>query len=356
MDTQELVGIPPGQDGENWRGLIRARHFRIKEHAHLVNHEFVAGNPERFNFGISTFVPLVDAPAHVAACFSPPFGAHQPTSAEDIAELMNGVDLNGKRNIIFLGHDTLGDVRYLQNLGFDPMKVENLLEALDTAVMYRVWRREQQPTSLSRILYEFDIAGYNLHNAGNDAVFTVQAMLAICVREASMRGSPELENMRETKKSARLAEALEEAQKRVNEEAEGWSDYDLDGDGGAPVPISISPPRLAPAHVASQTPSDSNSRGISRGRGRGRGGPQGTLYNPRQAAGGYGNNRGNAGGRSDHGQGGSARGPYRGGYSGQREKRSRGDGAPRIRGRGRGPSNTSSNNAREDQARLIDLN
>lgn len=129
LDTRELAGVAPGHDGENWRGLIRARHFRVKEHAHLVNSDFVAGVPDRFDFGTSTFVALADAPTHVAACFSPPFGAHHSNGAEGIINLMNGVDLHERRNIIFLGHDTLGDVRYLQNLGYDPLKVDNLLFA-----------------------------------------------------------------------------------------------------------------------------------------------------------------------------------------------------------------------------------
>jgi hypothetical protein len=186
------MGVPPGRDGENWRILIRARHFRIKEHAHLVNSEFVNGYPEGFDFGTSTVVSLADAPAHVASCFAPPFGAHHSNGVDNITDFLKGIDFSEKRNIIFLGHDTLGDVRYLQTLGYDPLKVDNLLEALDTAVMYRVWRRELNPTSLGRILYDFDIAGYKLHNAGNDVVYTVQAMLGICVREASIRGSPEL--------------------------------------------------------------------------------------------------------------------------------------------------------------------
>ncbi|KAF2633146.1 hypothetical protein BU25DRAFT_355212 [Macroventuria anomochaeta] len=263
LDTRELASIAPGQDGENWRGLIRARHFRIKEHVHLVNSEFVNGQPEGFDFGTSTIVSLAEAPAHVAACFSSPFGAHHTNGVESLCDLMGGVDLNEKRNIVFLGHDSLGDVRYLQNLGYDPMKVENLLEVLDTAVMYRVWRREQNPTSLGKILYDFDIAGYKLHNAGNDAVFTVQAMLGICVREASIRGSPELDSMRSSEKSARLAVALEEAQQKANEEADGWSDHEQDNDVGAPVPLSVSPPKLAPAHTSSDTPSDTNGRGAS---------------------------------------------------------------------------------------------
>lgn len=186
LDTKDLVDTAPGPDGEAWRKLIKARHFRIKEHRHLVNSEFVQGHPDGFDFGESTFVSLEDAPAHVASCFQPPFGVHASNTAE--AELirigLQEVDLNEKRKLVLLGHDTLGDIRYLQQLGYDPVKVENIIEAMDTAKMYQAWRRDSQPTSLGRIMNDFDVAAWKLHNAGNDAVYTVSALRAISHAES----------------------------------------------------------------------------------------------------------------------------------------------------------------------------
>jgi hypothetical protein len=174
LDTRDLVGVAPGEDGVAWRQKIKGRHFRINENRHLVNHEFVPGHPDGFDFGESTFIDLKDAPVRVAACFNPPFGLHASnTDVDDISNLLQTLDLSEKRNIIFLGHDTLGDVRYLQQLGYDPMKVENIIEAMDTAKIYQAWRRDSQPTSLGRILVDFDIIGWKLHNAGNDAMYTV---------------------------------------------------------------------------------------------------------------------------------------------------------------------------------------
>jgi hypothetical protein len=177
LDTRDLVGVAPGQDGEEWRKIIKARHFRINEHRHLVNYEFVHGHPDGFEFGVSTFVDLKDASTHVAACFNHPFGAHPSNTPEK--EMVNialrGLDLDEKRNLVFLGHDTLSDVRYLQQLGYEPMKVESIIEAMDTAKIYQAWRRDPQPTSLGRIMNDFDVAAWKLHNAGNDAVYTVSA-------------------------------------------------------------------------------------------------------------------------------------------------------------------------------------
>jgi hypothetical protein len=64
-------------------------------------------------------------------------------------------------------------------------------------------------------------------------------MLAICVREATIRGSTELETMRQQDKAARLAAAQEAAIQRAAEEAEGWSDSEAVGDGGAPIPLKV---------------------------------------------------------------------------------------------------------------------
>ncbi|KAF1951969.1 hypothetical protein CC80DRAFT_495619 [Byssothecium circinans] len=254
LDTRDLVGVAPGRDGEDWRPKIKARHFRIQDHAHLVNSEFVSGCPERFDFGESEWVKLVDAPTLVADCFKPPFCGTAIAGSE-----------YEQRNLIFLGHDTQGDIRYLQNLGFDATALPNMLESLDTASLYRVWRREQQTAKLGNILYDFDIAGFNLHNAGNDAVFTVQAMLAVCVREASIRGTSELKATREEDKAAKAAAALVEAKQRAEDDAEGWSDNEANGDGGAPVKIvmkeTLKPPMTALA----------STNGGGRGRGRGRG-------------------------------------------------------------------------------------
>ncbi|KAF2464640.1 uncharacterized protein BDR25DRAFT_95977 [Lindgomyces ingoldianus] len=240
LDTRDLNGVAPGKDGEAWRSKIRARHLRIYEHRHLNNVEFVSGCAGNFEFGDSEFVRLDEVSEVIATCFKPPFCNHRKEndSEKSIAELMQKIDLSEQRNLIFLGHDPTGDIRYLNQLGFKAMDLPNMLETLDTASLYRVWKREPNPTKLGNILYDFDTVAWNLHNAGNDAVYTVHAMLAICVREATIRGSPTAESIREASKAARLAALTEEARVRAQEEMEGWSDGDND-DGGEPVKILL---------------------------------------------------------------------------------------------------------------------
>jgi hypothetical protein len=62
-------------------------------------------------------------------------------------------------------------------------------------------------------------------------------MLATCVREATIRGSPELVNMREEDKAARRVAAHQDAEQHAIDEADGWSDNEVHGDGGAPAPL-----------------------------------------------------------------------------------------------------------------------
>lgn len=138
-----------------------------------------------------------------------------------------------------MGHDTAQDIAYLEQLGYNPLdrsKLPNLVEILDTASLYRAWKREANPRALGAVMYAFDVPAWNLHNAGNDARYTLQALLAICVREAGERGSREVAKRREEEKIERVVEATGEATRRVLEEAEGWSEGEQ-GDGGAPGKI-----------------------------------------------------------------------------------------------------------------------
>lgn len=51
LDTTDIAKLNPGNGGVNWREMIRARHFRIREYRHLENSEFVNGCADKFEFG-----------------------------------------------------------------------------------------------------------------------------------------------------------------------------------------------------------------------------------------------------------------------------------------------------------------
>jgi hypothetical protein len=51
LDTEDIAFVVPGEGGTNWMSCIRTRHFIINEYKHLKNVEFVAGCPDKFEFG-----------------------------------------------------------------------------------------------------------------------------------------------------------------------------------------------------------------------------------------------------------------------------------------------------------------
>lgn len=52
IDTRDLAMVEPGENGKNmkWFEHIHARHFRIEEYKHHVNHH-CKGCPDKFDFG-----------------------------------------------------------------------------------------------------------------------------------------------------------------------------------------------------------------------------------------------------------------------------------------------------------------
>ena len=98
---------------------------------------------------------------------------------------------------------------------------------------------------------DFDFSAWHLHNAGNDAVYTMWAMLAISVQAAAERGTEEGREKQEERVKAKLEKAVEATKERVKEESEGW---DLsDDDGGAPLP---QPPSKSGHYTAGGAPLD----------------------------------------------------------------------------------------------------
>ena len=124
----------------------------------------------------------------------------------------------------------------MHQLGFSVLNRGNLLEAMDTAAMFRSYTQDPNARSLGGLLYHFDLMGWHLHNAGNDAVYTVWAMLAICVKEAEERGTSDAKQRREENAAKQTETAIEQAKERAKENAEGFTSPEGE-DGG----VAISP-------------------------------------------------------------------------------------------------------------------
>ncbi|EEH04148.1 QDE-2-interacting protein [Histoplasma capsulatum G186AR] len=245
LDTLDLVGIPPGECGRNWTTKIRSRHFRISEYANVVNKEYVSGCPDNFEFGESEWISISEAADVVDGCFQAPYSANTPRPPKDITDA-EGSDTDGNgegipgsvlqppfletepcgdsepipehktrpRNLIFVGHNTDTDLGYLGKLGCkaftkpptitsptssssnnkkeasEPAEAPNFIDTLDTSVLFRVLKRETEATSLGKILVDLGITGWNLHNGGNDARYTMEAMIGITFRSRLLLDNP----------------------------------------------------------------------------------------------------------------------------------------------------------------------
>lgn len=173
LDTNDLARLPPGEGGKNWMTAIRPRHFRISEFKHIINQDFITGCADRFEkeFGTSSFISIKEAPQVIASCFREPFSAsYQMTTYENLVSdsLLQALNQSGpqaKRNIILVGHDVRSDIDYLKQIGYDVSNLPNLLEAIDTADLFKALKHEQQSRSLGGVLLELEMVGWNLHNA-----------------------------------------------------------------------------------------------------------------------------------------------------------------------------------------------
>ncbi|KAI9816462.1 MAG: hypothetical protein M1827_001594 [Pycnora praestabilis] len=235
LDTRDLKDIAPGDGGKNWHRNIRARHFRIIEHGHLHNTEFVSGCADKFEFGQSEWISIKDAKQVLSTCFQPPFSrinSEDPKSPIEEETRAWNEDPEEKRNIVLVGHDTSMDIKYLQGMGYNPLNLSNLLEISDTASLFRALKHETDLRSLGMILYEFDLTGWNLHNAGNDAAYTLQAMITISIK--ALQQSQTTKEAEADEKKRKVEEAIKKAEDMAADDAEGWSEDDGD-DGGVPL-------------------------------------------------------------------------------------------------------------------------
>lgn len=218
LDTLDLVGIAPGPQGKNWTEHIRSRHYRVLEYRHVVNTQYVAGCPAKFEHGESEWVGLTDLVGVLEACVKPPYldptlpaapteisdddseggvpltgGIQEPKGKDTVTGGHNAKD-RGARNIILIGHGIPNDISHLRELGttlFDKTEAgPAILETIDTAELFRVWKRETQPRSLASILEDFGIIAWNLHNAGNDARYVMEVIVRLALKAREEAGKP----------------------------------------------------------------------------------------------------------------------------------------------------------------------
>ena len=87
------------------------------------------------------------------------------------------------QDVVLVFHEFQSDVKYLEGVGYGVYDNPNLLEIVDTKHMKQSALRSNQATRLESILFQLGFPYGNLHNAGNDAVYTLRAMIGLAVEK-----------------------------------------------------------------------------------------------------------------------------------------------------------------------------
>lgn len=85
------------------------------------------------------------------------------------------------KKVVVVGHDVKQDVQHLHSLDFDVHEMENLLEIVDNQKLHQHRSKFYNGQSLCTVLAGLKIPYRFLHNAGNDAVYTLQSLLRLAV-------------------------------------------------------------------------------------------------------------------------------------------------------------------------------
>jgi hypothetical protein len=136
------------------------RHFCVSEYKYLSNGQFVPDRKDRFSFGKTVWANL------------------KRIGSEIVGDL---TEETVKGNVVFIGHDIQMDVKYLESMDVDVKGVIKPVDYFDTAEMNaaRVGKPYER-INLGRLLDDLDIENYCLHNAGNDAHYTLLLFLELC--------------------------------------------------------------------------------------------------------------------------------------------------------------------------------
>lgn len=105
-----------------------------------------------------------------------------------------------------MGHDLASDEKFLSSIGFD-LATKNIIFRADSKDLHQHLRGADQGRGLVSVLFDFRIHASNLHNAGNDAVYTLRAAIA-CIIEG-MKEQVKLKKTEVKPRAEELGNALD---------------------------------------------------------------------------------------------------------------------------------------------------
>ncbi|KAM9921449.1 hypothetical protein OXX59_006502 [Metschnikowia pulcherrima] len=138
--------------------VVNTYHIIVQQHQNKRNGRYVPDHMHNFSEGTSTLLPLNEAKFLLQKLIDKYFG--------DYAESY----------CMFVGHDLSNDVDYLRKIG---IRVPNNMLTLDTQKLFAC-SHGKYGASLQNALRTVKQPFSFLHNAGNDAYFTVMLALKLC--------------------------------------------------------------------------------------------------------------------------------------------------------------------------------
>lgn len=172
LDTRDLANVGPG-DGSDWFSLIKSHHLLTYEYLTCRNSKYVNGCPDMFNFGISELPDEADLAKRLLSILKK--HVHPDGATENDWQL--------HRPLIVVGHGFKSDAGFLRSIGVDlNNEIYSHAAVIDTQHIDQVCHDLPQPRNLAALLSELEIKSTYLHNAGNDATYTMQALIAMAVR------------------------------------------------------------------------------------------------------------------------------------------------------------------------------
>lgn len=165
QQTITEIGIaiydPSSQQGALFPN-VKTIHIIVEEFQNKRNGKYVEDNKDKFLAGKSLVLPLNEAVKFVNLL---------------VYHYFEWIPTSQDLGCVLVGHDLRGDVAWFKKIGIN--FPENL-QQLDTQKIWSATHGTTAGTSLSRLLRFLDIPHTYLHNAANDAYYTLLLCMNIC--------------------------------------------------------------------------------------------------------------------------------------------------------------------------------
>lgn len=182
---------------------IKTIHILTEENLRLRNGKYVADRKFNFNGGVSYSMPQQKVQIFLQQVF-----AHYFLE---------------KRGIL-VGHDVGADIKWLTKMG---VKMPPYTFTADSLKIYHLTTRKNG--SLRMILRRLNIPHANLHNAANDAYYTLLAVLSLCDPQQRIRAEldtyAEIETVEMTKSEKWKAKFSDEVRVLLSSDAPTVADF-----------------------------------------------------------------------------------------------------------------------------------